>query len=179
MSVASHATTRLPWSLTDMPMKFASTGRTITISDDCLDALYARRQIGARVAERGGQLFARVESGDMEIVTATDVEGSRKRFSFRPSRRAEQQQIDSLFGAGLHYVGDWHTHPEDIPTPSELDADKIGDLFTKSSHQLNWLVLVIVGRVPFPEGIYVGFADQTGISKAQPVDTPAGGNCVR
>lgn len=157
-----------------MPLKFSSAGHSVVISDECVRSLEARRQTGPNATEQGGQLFARVDSGCLEIVIATDVQGSRRRFSFRPNRRSEQKQINDLFGDGLHYVGDWHTHPEDMPLPSALDVEKITDLFEKSNHQLEWLVLIIVGRAHFPDGIYVGFADQAGVSRALPADDSAG-----
>ena len=57
---------------------------------------------------------------------------------------------------GLHYVGDWHTHPELKPTPASLDISSMKDCFIKSIHELNYFVLTIVGTSPKKANIWVG-----------------------
>jgi hypothetical protein len=46
----------------------------------------------------------------------------RTRTSSVPDRRAEQREIDDRFRRGLHFLGDWHTHPKNIPHPSGPDV---------------------------------------------------------
>jgi proteasome lid subunit RPN8/RPN11 len=59
----------------------------------------------------------------------------------------------------LHYVGDWHTHPELRPYPSPPDDHSIAECVRKSSHDLNGFVLVVVGRLEPPGGLTVGVHD--------------------
>lgn len=64
-----------------------------------------------------------------------------------------------MFAHGLHYVGDWHTHPEDNPWPSPTDLDSIVDCVRRSRHELAGFLLVIVGRLDPPAGLYVALHD--------------------
>ena len=115
------------------------------------------RQLDRHSAEAGGQLFARVERLNIQIVEATGPSRAdkRARFSFFPSRRTEQADIVSRYRKGLHFIGDWHTHPENLPRPSTKDIESINDCFRRSRHELSAFVLAIVGRNPPPEGLHV------------------------
>lgn len=138
---------------------------SISVDDACLSELEKRRQLG-RSPERGGQLFAEIVDGDVRIVLASDVDGKRSRFSFLPYRWREQREIAKEFKRGLHYVGDWHTHPEEVPRPSGFDVEKILGVYRESDHELPFLVMLIVGRAPFPEGLYAAFATTQGLTTA-------------
>lgn len=153
----------------DRDLWFAAGLRRFRVSEGCLESLHRRRQLAAGAPETGGQLFAEISRGEVSVVSATDVVAKKGRFFFLPNRKRENFEIQGQFESGLHFVGDWHTHPEDVPTPSSLDTAKIGDLFQKSAHELPWFLLVIVGRAPFPEGLYVGVIDEHGIEQARPL----------
>jgi len=115
--------------------------------------------------EAGGQLFARVSGGAIRIVLATGPRptDTRWRFLYRPDRRAEQREIDQAHAEGLRYIGDWHTHPQDIPRPSGLDRRTVRSTFMESRHDMNGVVMAIVGRDPLPAGLHVSITDAAGI----------------
>ena len=106
-------------------------------------------------------MFARFTQDQIVIEIATGPRRSdrRSRFSYVPNRLAERREIARLFKLGLHYVGDWHTHPERHPNPSSTDARNLNETFRKSKHQLTALVMIIVGTCPGPKGLYVGTAN--------------------
>jgi integrative and conjugative element protein (TIGR02256 family) len=119
------------------------------------------RQLRWWQREAGGQLFARFALPD---ITIEEVTGPRRgdwrtRFTYRPNRRAEQQEIAERHRRGLHFVGDWHTHPEAVPRPSPRDDHSMRELFTRSQHALNGLVLVIAGTDTAPLGLSVSVFD--------------------
>ena len=58
----------------------------------------------------------------------------------------------------FHYVGDWHTHPETHPTPSNVDVESIQETFRLSRHELAAFVLIVVGTAPAPGGLYVAIS---------------------
>ncbi len=124
--------------------------------------LETNRQRSRLSREIGGQLFARFHDRliKIESVTITKGKSRRTRFGFWPDRSAEQADIKNLFEQGLHYIGDWHTHPEAIPTPSETDKSKMLEIFRLSTHELDSMLIVIVGLSPFPEGLFVGSVQQ-------------------
>lgn len=114
--------------------------------------------------EKGGQLFATFVKGKVLVVRATVVKGASSRFSFWPDRAAEQGQIDNLFTEGLHYVGDWHSHPERQPTPSGPDRQKMVDIFRSSKHELSLMLMAIVGQADFPGGLFLGAVTAQGVT---------------
>jgi len=136
-------------------MRFRHDAAVIEFSPECLAVFEKHRQRSPRHREIGGQLFARFEVGTIWIELATAVRGSRFRFSFQPDRRSEQIEIEQYFSEGLHYIGDWHTHPEASPQPSKPDVQKMSGIFTESEHQLPFMLMVIVGLAPYPDGLFV------------------------
>lgn len=139
-------------------MQFTHMGVRITFTDECLGVFSSQRQIGWRAKEIGGQLFARFtpESVDVTVATITKGKSRRTRFGFFPDRDAERADVVSLFKKGWHYLGDWHTHPQVLPTPSSTDERELIDIFVKSQHELPFMLLVVVGTTPPPAGLYVG-----------------------
>lgn len=110
--------------------------------------------------EAGGQLFATFD--EPSLIKIVDVTGPRKSdrrsvFGFEPDRVAEKKEIAERFERGLHFVGDWHTHPQSIPSPSFTDERSMRDMVQSSSHNLRGFVMVIVGQAAFPQGIHVSF----------------------
>lgn len=103
--------------------------------------------------EAGGQLFARLTRFEIyvEIATGPRPGDKRGRTSYVPDRSAERTEIKSMFARGLHFIGDWHTHPERFAHPSSTDERTISDCVTKSTHQLRGFVLVVVGNGSLPE----------------------------
>lgn len=114
-----------------------------------------------RQREAGGQLFARFDGFRIIVEEATGPRRSdrRTRTSYVPSRLAEQREINSRYERGLHYIGDWHTHPEKIPSPSLIDMRSIDDCVAKSEHSLNGFILIVVGTVEPPDGFHTALHD--------------------
>lgn len=139
-------------------MKFTNRGTNYVFGDDCLATFAAHRQRSQLSRETGGQLFGRFNADHILITHASETKGrsKRQRFGFWPDRNAEQADIQTLYARGLHYLGDWHTHPEQEPTPSPADTKKIVDIFRESHHELQVMFMVIVGLAEFPGGLFVG-----------------------
>lgn len=136
-------------------MKFRNGEAVIEFSPASLAIFEKHRQRSQQHREIGGQLFAQFVDELMLIKVATVVRGSRFRFAFQPDRRSEQKEIEQYFAEGLHYVGDWHTHPEANPQPSTPDIRKMRGIFNESEHQLPFMVMAIVGLAPSPGGLFV------------------------
>lgn len=136
-------------------------GQTLVLSDSVLEHFVRNRQMRWYHKEAGGQVFASIEGYTIviECVTGPRKTDRRCRSFYHPDRQAEQREIVDHFANGLHFVGDWHTHPEDAPSPSRLDRRTIKECFRKSRHFLNAFALIIVGRAGPPEGLYVALCD--------------------
>lgn len=115
------------------------------------------RQTSCWKREAGGQLFARIDGDDWMVEEATGPRrgDSRSRFGFRPNRRAEQREIDDRFAVGLHYVGDWHTHPGPNPEPSPMDLASMQAMVRASRHELPGFLMMIVGTDPGSASFWV------------------------
>lgn len=130
---------------------------TFQFSTTVLAVFAGARQDAAQKPEVGGQLFGTFDGGQVAVIRATITPSpSKKRFLFFPARAREQKDIDERFAEGLHYLGDWHTHPEMTPTPSSRDLTTMTDCFRKSKHELRAFLMVIVGLAPGDAGLWVG-----------------------
>lgn len=142
-----------------MSLNYSANGLEFRISDQALDVFDRFRQRHFWQREAGGQLFARVRKNTWHIEVATPPArlSIRTRYGFTPNRKAEQVEIERLYQDGLEYVGDWHTHPQDVPSPSKNDLASIGNVVRESTHHFPGFLMCIVGRQKFPEGLWVSF----------------------
>lgn len=143
----------------DLPLLFScrQVEWELLIEPDVLRHFAKHRQVGPRAPEVGGQLFATFEKLRVRVTQATGPRDAdqRSRFSFFPNRGRENSEIKEQFAGGLHYVGDWHTHPERQPSPSSVDLDSMADCFRNSTHSLSHFVMIIVGQDASPVGLWV------------------------
>ncbi|WP_336970033.1 Mov34/MPN/PAD-1 family protein [Sphingobium aromaticiconvertens] len=139
-------------------------GLVIHIEQPALAHLYRNAQHKCWSREAGGQLFASIKHNRWVVTKATGPRTTdfRSRFGFRPDRKAERAEILALFQEGLHYVGDWHTHPQNVPSPSHTDIRNITETVQASEHSLSGFLLAIVGRLPAPDGLWLSFHDVRG-----------------
>lgn len=122
--------------------------QSLIFEANALQILIDGRQIGEKEKETGGMLLARISESEVRIVEATKAEkrASISRTLFKPSLSRKRKIVQEAFEAGLHFVGEWHTHPERDPTPSSIDINSMKDSFRRSRHELNRFIMVIVGN---------------------------------
>lgn len=142
----------------------ARSEQTLVFTASVVEKFAKHRQLRFWQREAGGQLFGRLDGARIQIVEATGPRKTdrRTRTSYVPDRRAEQHEIDDRFDRGLHFIGDWHSHPEKVPLPSDRDVASLDETVRKSSHAMRGFVLVIVGQAPAPEGLHVSVLQGTG-----------------
>jgi integrative and conjugative element protein (TIGR02256 family) len=140
-----------------MIFKSQDLGYSVALEEDVVKHLEKFRQAKITDTEAGGQLFAIFENGKVVIreITGPRPTDKRTRNSYIPDRKAEQREIDYWFKHGLHYVGDWHTHPSSVPEPSSTDKQNINSAFRSSNHELSGFVMVVIGNASFPIGIWL------------------------
>jgi integrative and conjugative element protein (TIGR02256 family) len=141
----------------DLSFKFGDL--TVVIVALALETMDSYRQTGFFKREAGGQMFARLQPKlwRIEVVTGPRRGDRRGRFHFWPDRKAEQEEIDRYYGEGLDFVGDWHTHPEDVPSPSRSDVRSVENVVRESIHDRPGILMCIVGRKTFPDGLWLSF----------------------
>lgn len=134
--------------MNELALKVPHSNQVLVICDAALEVFVNARQISSSAKETGGLLFAEISTAAVRIVKATRAEkrASVSRFTFVPTLRAKRSAIKREFRSGLHFVGEWHTHPERDPTPSSLDNFSMQDSFVRSEHELDGFVMVVVGN---------------------------------
>lgn len=144
-------------------------GPAIILSDLVLATFGRYRQLSSRAKEAGGQLFAQFDGADTILLEATPPKwlDLRSRNGFLPNRLIQQREIRERYTRGLHFVGDWHTHPELVPHPSHDDIYSMIDCFGRSLHDLRAFVLIIVGTKLLPGGLYVAVIDRKTVQEMQ------------
>src|ERR1043166_5725565 len=128
-------------------------GSRVEITPVVLHAMRRFRQVRSNQTEAGGILLGRLIEGCGDIiideVTVPDRSDRRSRFNFFRSKRAAQARINAAWresGQTRNYLGEWHTHPENCPTPSEHDIENWMRIVDRSLFEQDALVFVIVGR---------------------------------
>jgi integrative and conjugative element protein (TIGR02256 family) len=137
--------------------RIGNSGQRLVLTPTVLNHVAMYQQIESFSAEAGGQLFARFSDDEIRVERATGprISDRRSRYEYVPDRRREQEEIDSLHRRGLHFIGDWHTHPEPRPRPSTSDIRSIQQAVRESTHHLNGFILLIAGTDRFPAGLFV------------------------
>ncbi|EPF90584.1 hypothetical protein GCM10025882_35640 [Acinetobacter gyllenbergii] len=136
----------------------------VEFSPEVLEHLEKYKQKSCFSREAGGQLFGSYNGHNTTKIigiTGPRPQDWRTRFGYVPNAKAEQAEIKENYKLGLHFLGDWHTHPQDIPFPSSTDENSMKKLVKESIHDFVGFLMIIVGRKTFPEGLYVSFHTAT------------------
>lgn len=122
----------------------------VVITPEVADIFISYRQLSSSSPESAGVIIG--ERRDVHIVIRTisvpseaDIRG---RFMVNRISKHHQKTVDKAFldsDGTSQYLGEWHTHPEDIPQPSMTDYSSWHKNLTTSDP----LVLIIVGRTNF------------------------------
>lgn len=102
--------------------------------------------------ESGGILLGSYRGDHIEVVHATNPAPSddRSPVSFNRLRQCHQQSAEEMWAASngtVTYIGEWHTHPELTPNPSQIDLNSWKNLLPQRP-----MVLLIQGY----NEIYIG-----------------------
>ena len=124
----------------------------VRIKKTLMDQLAQFRQLASHHNESGGILIGKhINSGGRVVIE-----------EFTPPQPSDMQSRCNYFRSSAHnelanqrwqesgghstYVGLWHTHPEPIPTPSQIDLKDWRDALRHSKYEGKWLFFFIVGQ---------------------------------
>jgi integrative and conjugative element protein (TIGR02256 family) len=147
-----------------LPHAFQFGDLKVEILPEAISTMLNHRQRHFYSRESGGQMFAKLSPNHWRVEVATGPRNAdrRGRFHFWPDRRSEQDEINRFYDEGLEFVGDWHTHPEDLPRPSRSDIDSVSNIVRESFHGLPGVLMCIVGRKAPPDGLWLSFHENGG-----------------
>lgn len=131
-------------------------------SETTIDAFLRHIQTSDLDCEAGGILLGSVHGTHMLIEQATVPTTRDKRFRYLFERMPFGHEAIALARwtasqGTIRYLGEWHTHPENNPTPSTLDRAEWHRL-SSSRRDKRSMLAVIVGR----ERLYVELVPSSG-----------------
>ena len=122
-----------------------------------------RQPIGAN--EAGGILLGRLFRHSRIVIEVATPPGPLDKAGptfFHRSQRSAQQHVDKAWRDSRGeqvYLGEWHTHPSRVPTPSWRDRNMIRNMFKQTKMEISFLVLVVVGH----DENWVGVQNKAGL----------------
>jgi integrative and conjugative element protein (TIGR02256 family) len=134
---------------------------TIHLSKEVLKNIEKYKQDTFGRHESGGILLGQVLEQNIYILKYSDpckLDRS-SRYTFERDKKNAQKIINKEFidsSGKTIYIGEWHTHPEKSPTPSNQDLKMIKEQFRKNKINEDFLLLFILGLNDFLIGIYNG-----------------------
>lgn len=135
----------------------ADYSQRLRIDPGVLAHLSRYQQTNTTDTESGGQLFGMVTKHEVRLVQATGPypRDDRGRYRYRSDEGSAQRAIAEQAMAGLRYLGEWHTHAEDLPEPSGDDIAAMTELVRNSRLSTSAVLLLIVGREEPPGGMRI------------------------
>lgn len=104
-------------------------GSYVLIEGEVVTALHEFRQLSAHHCEAGGILIGYRRQQHLHVVEFTTPAAGDRRARYEFDRRDPYHARWALerwrkSHAKLDCVGEWHTHPEEVPSPSNLDRSE-------------------------------------------------------
>jgi integrative and conjugative element protein (TIGR02256 family) len=136
-------------------VRFArANGGHFEIGADVARILLDHRQMDHADHESGGLLLGRLIDTTNDVVvdeiTTPSAADRRERYRFFRDISPAQQKVNAAWSESSGtciYLGEWHSHPEDIPNPSFEDRREWKRIVRLSEYEQYSLFFVIVGRV--------------------------------
>jgi integrative and conjugative element protein (TIGR02256 family) len=123
--------------------------RIVTIADEVMQNIQSFVAADWAPKEAGGIFLGCYRGPHVEVVACTVPLSKDKRSMFGFLRRDPGHSAAAIAawkasGRTTTFVGEWHTHPEDNPTPSQVDRNTWLDLMR--SRKSDPLIFLIAGR---------------------------------
>ncbi|MDR2276152.1 MAG: Mov34/MPN/PAD-1 family protein [Sphingobacterium sp.] len=136
---------------------------SIVIHRGPLDILERFTQNEAKAHEAGGIIVGKIINEQINIIKLSVPSRMDKssRMSFERNKDSAQIILDYEFhnsNGQFTYLGEWHTHPEPFPTPSNIDLQMLKQQYKNNKMMTDFIILLIKGT----NGIYISILDNDG-----------------
>lgn len=146
-------------------MEIALQGKRFYFTDEVVAILDFHKQRKSNDHEKGGIVLGKIQDNNIiinRLSVPTELDKS-SRYNFERHRLSAQIIIDYEFhnsNKQVTYLGEWHTHPEDNPSPSKTDLKMIQQQILSNIIHTDFLVLMIQGR----KKLYFGIRNKQGLN---------------
>lgn len=124
----------------------------LKISENIIRVLLKYQQTGKDAKEAGGILIGRyLKHGNdvvIDYVTEPSIYDVRKRYFFHRSSKIHHEFAQNKWENSQgteNYLGEWHSHPEKNPKPSQYDLKSWKQHMKKLDKELKFTFFIIVG----------------------------------
>lgn len=129
--------------------RVANSGGLVYFSPPVIE-IFERYVQGEQDMEAGGILLGHVRGIHVEVLEATvpTPNDQRHKYFFERLLHGHKRIMEKRWRDSsrlIRYLGEWHTHPEDLPTPSGLDINEWQRL-AKGRRDGRPMLAAIVGR---------------------------------
>lgn len=128
-------------------------GGLFVVASSAAATLTRYRQHDDAMPEAGGIMLGRVIVHAPRVVVDAVTEPSLwdrwTRYSFFRSKAPAQRAVNRAWDTSdrtRNYLGEWHTHPEDDPSPSALDTTEWRRLARTATFEQDSVFFLIIGR---------------------------------
>lgn len=120
----------------------------VVFAPEVLRVFKKYRQLFFWQPEGGGILLGRRRGKHLEVVLATEPSHKDRRSAFSFVREADghAELAERVWLHGekqIDYIGEWHTHPQTVPTPSSIDRHEWSKLILQRPNSTSILVVVV------------------------------------
>ncbi|PEA35570.1 hypothetical protein CON45_29255 [Priestia megaterium] len=124
--------------------------KQVVFTKSVTKTLHSYKQIKKEQHESGGILLGKVYKDLIVVDSISEPSKADKsgRYYFERNVYQAQKIIKKAWSESQGeriYLGEWHTHPEHIPTPSSDDKKLINNMLSESLMEIDFLIMVIVG----------------------------------
>ncbi len=143
-------------------------GRIVLLQTTILRLLDTYRQVSSMSLEAGGVLLGYRRDPHLEVMRITEPGvGDRRKRTFFDRRDSCHQKgaIQAWRDSGrfIDYVGDWHTHPEPSPIPSNVDLEQWRLLPVRT--EIDPMLEIIIGT----EDMWIGLVVNGKVRRLTPI----------
>ncbi|MGN7296361.1 ribosomal-processing cysteine protease Prp [Ferdinandcohnia sp. SAFN-114] len=133
-----------------MIYKFCDSHVDVVFSEKVVKVFQSYKQIEKNQHESGGILLGKIYKDLILIDTISEPSEEDKsgRYYFYRNVQKAQRIIEDAWDKSKGeriYLGEWHTHPEDIPTPSSDDKKLLSCMLKDSTMEIDFLLMTIIG----------------------------------
>lgn len=131
---------------------YLTNGGVFEISNEVLAQMLSYRQKKSNDLEAGGVLLGRFITNSKNIIvdelSKPSIMDKRTRNSFKRDQKTHQKIIDNFWkmsNGKCNYLGEWHTHPESYPKPSDIDVSSWKKILKEDVFSSRYLYFIIIG----------------------------------